>query len=178
MIEYYEIFGLPRSLNLALDDLQQRFYALSRELHPDRFMRKPEAERQRALDMSSALNDAYRTLKDPIKRAQYLLALEGFDIGEQRSKDVPPELLEEVFELNMALEEMRGGDDSARPQLEQADKNFTAMLSASDHELAALFAKYDGAQSRDALGEIRNVLNRRKYIQNLVSEVEKTLIPS
>ena len=112
MSDYYELFGIARSLNLSLDDLQQRYYELSRQLHPDRFMRKPEAERQRALDMSSALNDAYRTLKDPIKRAQYLLKLEGFDIGEQRSKDVPPELLEEVFELNMALEEMRGGDDS------------------------------------------------------------------
>ena len=175
MSDYYEILGLPRSLNLSLHDLQQRYYALSRELHPDRFMQKPEAERQRALDMSSALNDAYRTLKDPIKRAQYMLALEGFDIGEQRSKDVPPELLEEVFELNMALEEMRGGDDSARPQLEEAEKNFAGMLAASDQELAALFAKYDVLQSRDELGQIRNVLNRRKYISNLVSEVQKTL---
>jgi molecular chaperone HscB len=176
--DYYELFGIPRSLNLSLDALQKRYYELSRELHPDRFMQKPEAERQRALDMSSALNDAYRTLKDPIKRAQYLLALEGFDIGEQRSKDVPPELLEEVFELNMALEELRGGDDSARPQLEQAEKNFTGMLAASDQELAELFAKYDAGQSRDVLGEIRNALNRRKYIQNLVTEVEKTLVPN
>ena len=178
MSDFYEIFGLPRSLNLSLDGLQARFYQLSRELHPDRFMREPEAERQRALDLSSALNDAYRTLRDPIKRAQYLLALEGFDIGEQRSKDVPPELLEEVFELNMALEELRGGDDSARPQLEAADKNFNGMLATADEELAGLFAKYDAAQSRDVLGQVRNVLNRRKYIQNLVSEVEKTLIPS
>jgi molecular chaperone HscB len=176
--DYYELLGIPRSLNLSLDTLQQRYYELSRQLHPDRFMQKPEAERARALDMSSALNDAYRTLKDPIKRAQYLLSLEGFDIGEQRSKDVPPELLEEVFELNMALEEMRGGDDSARPQLEQAEKNFTGMLAASDQELGALFVKYDASQSRDVLAEIRNVLNRRKYIQNLVSEVEKTLIPT
>jgi molecular chaperone HscB len=141
-------------------------------------MQKPEAERQRALDASSALNDAYRTLKDPAKRAQYLLSLEGFEIGEQRSKDVPPELLEEVFELNMALEELRGGDDSVRSRLEQAEKNFTGMRAASDQELAELFAKYDTAPSRDVLAEIRNVLNRRKYIQNLVSEVEKTLIPS
>jgi molecular chaperone HscB len=176
--DYYELLGVPRGLNLSLEDLQKRYYDLSRQLHPDRFMRKPEAERQRALDMSSALNDAYRTLKDPIKRAQYLLTLEGFDIGEQRSKDVPPELLEEVFELNMALEEMRGGDDSARPQLEQAEKNFTSMLVASDQELAALFAKYDTAHSRDTLSQIRNVLNRRKYVQNLVSEVERTLAPN
>jgi molecular chaperone HscB len=178
VIDYYELFGIPRGLNLSLDDLQKRFYELSRQLHPDRFMQKPEAERLRALDMSSGLNDAYRTLKDPVKRAQYLLNLEGFDIGEQRSKDVPPELLEEVFELNMALEEMRGGDDSARPQLEQAEKNFARMLAASDQELAALFAKYDGAASRDVLVQTRNVLNRRKYIQNLVSEVERTLAPN
>lgn len=176
--DYYELLGIPRGLNLSLDELQKRYYALSRELHPDRFMQKPEAERARALDMSSALNDAYRTLKDPIKRAQYLLTLEGFDIGEQRSKDVPPELLEEVFELNMALEEMRGGDDSARPQLEDAEKNFTNILTASGQLLETLFGQYDASQSRDVLAEIRNVLNRRKYISNLVSEVEKTLIPT
>jgi molecular chaperone HscB len=176
--DYFELLGVPRSLNLSLDELQKSYYDLSRQLHPDRFMQKPEAERQRALDMSSALNDAYRTLKDPIKRAQYLLTLEGFDVGEQRSKDVPPELLEEVFELNMALEEMRSGDDSARPQIEQAEKTFTNMLAETDGQLEALFGRYDTARSRDVLVEIRNVLNRRKYIQNLVSEVEKTLIPS
>jgi molecular chaperone HscB len=174
--DYYELLGIPRSLNLSPDALQQRYYELSRQLHPDRFMQKPEAERQRALDMSSALNDAYRTLKDPIKRAQYLLTLEGFNIGEQRSKDVPPELLEEVFQLNMALEEMRGGDDSARPQLEEAEKNFADMLARSSLLLETLFRQYDTSRSRDVLGEIRDVLNRRKYIQNLVSEVEKTLI--
>lgn len=177
MTDYYQLLGIPRSLNLSLDALQQRFYALSRELHPDRFMRKPEAERQQALENSSALNDAYRTLKDPIKRAQYVLAQEGFDIGEQRSKDVPPELLEEVFELNMALEEIRGGDESARPQLEEAEKNFTSMLGEADDQLQALFEKYDGAPNREILGEIRGVLNRRKYILNLVNEVQKTLEP-
>ena len=178
MTDYYTLLGIPRSLNLSLDALQQRYYELSRELHPDRFMRKPEAERERALEMSSALNDAYRTLKDPLKRALYLLSQEGFDVGEQRSKDVPPELLEEVFELNMALEEMRSGDDSARPQLEQAEKNFTNMLAETDQQIQSLFAQYDGDQSRDTLTQLRTTLNRRKYIQNLVNEVQKTLTPN
>ena len=176
--DYYALLGLERKLNLSLDDLQRRFYELSRQLHPDRFMRKAEAERQYSLDASSILNDAYRALKDPVRRAQYVLSQEGFDIGEQRSKDVPPELLEEVFELNMALEEMRSGDDSARPQLEQAENNFTGMLSAVDRQLETQFAQYDASQSRDALTEIRGTLNRRKYIQNLVNEVHKTLAPS
>ncbi len=178
MTDYYELLGLPRSLNLSLDDLQRRYYALSRELHPDRFMSKPAAERERAENTYSAVNDAYRTFKDPIKRAQYLLALEGFEIGEQRSKDVPPELLEEVFELNMALEEMRSGDDSARSQLEAADKNFSGMLYEADQQLQSLFEQYDASHSRDVLAQIRNALNRRKYIQNLVSEVERTLVPA
>jgi molecular chaperone HscB len=176
--DYYELLGLPRSLNLSLDDLQQRYYDLSRQLHPDRFMRKPEAERQRALEMSSTLNDAYRTLKEPIKRAHYLLSLEGIEMGEQRSKDVPPELLEEVFELNMALEEIRGGDDSARSQLADAEGNFTKLLAGVDRELESLFGQYDQSPSSDTLTQIRGALNRRKYIQNLVDEVHRELAPS
>lgn len=177
MTDYYELLGIPRSLSLPLDELQKRYYELSRQLHPDRFMQKSEAERQRALDLSSALNDGYRTLRDPIKRAQYVLSQEGFDVGEQRSKDVPPELLEEVFELNMALEEMRSGDESARPQLEAAERTFTGMLCDADKQLESLFEKYDQKPNPETLGEIRGVLNRRKYILNLVSEVEKTLAP-
>jgi molecular chaperone HscB len=176
--DYFALFGLERKLRISNEDLQRRFYELSRQLHPDRFMRQPERERQYSLDASSVLNDAYRALKDPLKRAQYVLSQEGFDIGEQRSKDVPPELLEEVFDLNMALEEMRGGDESARPQLEQAEKNFTNMLSEIDNQLEGLFGKYDEAPSRDTLTEIRGVLNRRKYIQNLVDEVRKELDPA
>jgi molecular chaperone HscB len=176
--DYHALLGLERKLNLNMQDLQQRFYELSRRLHPDRFMRRPEQEREYSLDASSILNDAYRTLKDPVKRAQYVLKQEGFDIGEQRSKDVPPELLEEVFELNMALEELRAGDDSARPQLEQAETNFAGMMTGVDHQLEALFTKYDATPDRETLSEIRGVLNRRKYIQNLLDEVQAELTPS
>ena len=172
MTDYFALFGVPRQLNLSLADLQLRFYDLSRELHPDRFARKPEAERQRALDASSQLNDAYRTLKDPLKRAEYILALEGFDIGEQGSKNVPPELLEEVFELNMALEEMRAGDESARPQIESARSSFNATVSDLDRQLEQLFVEYDALRDREKLSEIRAVLNRRRYISNLLRSSE------
>ena len=172
------LFGLERKLNIPTDDLQRRFYDLSRQLHPDRFTRKQERERHYSLDASSILNDAYRTLRDPIKRAQYVLAQEGFDTGEQRSKDVPPELLEEVFDLNMTLEEMRSGDDSARPQLEQAEQNFSNMLREVDRHLETEFTRYDESHSRDTLTNIRGLLNRRKYILNLLDEVHKELTPS
>ncbi len=174
-VDYYELLGLERKLLLSQDELQRRYYELSRQFHPDRFMRKPEAERQHALDASSALNDAYRTLKEPVRRAEYVLKQSGFDIGEQRSKDVPPELLEEVFELNMALEEMRSGDESARPQLESARTSFTQMLSDVDRDLEKLFGAYDAAPDREQLSHLRGILNRRRYIQNLVRDVEKEL---
>jgi molecular chaperone HscB len=102
---FFQFFGLEQKLGVDLEALQKRFYELSRQWHPDRFGRKSPAEQAEALEATAILNDGYRTLKDPVKRAEYLLKEEGFPIGEQRSKDVPPELLEEVFELNMALEE-------------------------------------------------------------------------
>jgi molecular chaperone HscB len=128
--DYYEFFGIPRKLSVDQDDLQKRFYSLSREFHPDRYARKSLDEQQFALDATAILNDGYRVLRDPIRRAEYLLAQEGFDIGEQRSKDVPPELLEEVFELNMLLEETPG-----REELVEAHGKFQGMQRETDKEL-------------------------------------------
>lgn len=177
---FFDFFGLDRKLVVNTDALQKRFYELSREWHPDRFSRKSPAEQTEALEATAILNDGYRTLRDPVRRAEYLLKEEGFPIGEQRSKDVPPELLEEVFDLNMALEEIKSGDDSARPQLETAREKFAGMRGEIDAQLQTLFAKYDASESRSetakqALHEIRGVLNRRRYIGNLIRDVDKAL---
>jgi molecular chaperone HscB len=173
--DYFDVFGLDRSLVIDESSLQRKFYELSRQYHPDRFAVRPAAEQQLALDFTAFLNDAYRTLRDPVKRAEYLLQHEGFDIGEQRSNNVPPELLEEVFELNMMLEELRSGDESARPQLEEAKGNFTRMLERVDCDLRNQFEFYDSDKDRSALVVIRSVLNRRRYIENLLQSVEKAL---
>ncbi len=70
---YFEFFELPTKLQIDTAALEKQFYALSRKLHPDRFAVKPAAEQEAALAQSSQLNDAYRTLKEPILRTQYLL---------------------------------------------------------------------------------------------------------
>jgi molecular chaperone HscB len=173
--DYYRFFGIPRRLAIDTTELQRRFYDLSRILHPDRFLRRAPTERQYSLEATAILNDAYRVLRNPVSRAEYILREHGFDVGEQRSKNVPPELLEEVFDLNMALEELRGGDEAARPQLQEARERFVEMRSAIDHELQSLFQRYDATQDQGVLKEIRTVLNRRTYIRNLVNEVEKEL---
>src|SRR6266702_7943337 len=82
-VDYFTFFGFPRKLNLDTALLEQEFYALSRRLHPDMSAQAESQEREWSLQQSSLLNDAYRTLKDPIKRTEYLLRLEGVELEEQ-----------------------------------------------------------------------------------------------
>lgn len=183
--DFYAMFSQREVLAVDLDELQSLFYDLSRQLHPDRFARAAEAERELSLRASSLLNDAYRTLRDPLKRAEYVLSRHGFDPGESRSKSVPPELLEEVFELNMALEELRAGDEGAREGLESAQADFEAMRAQIDTGLTDAFTRWDAArqaaegadseESRAVLAEIRGSLDRRRYIQNLLRDVQAAL---
>jgi molecular chaperone HscB len=163
-MNYFEFLDLPRNLDLDAKDLEKRFYALSRQLHPDLHSRKSPAEREQAEESTAVLNDAYRTLRDPIARAEYLLKLEGFDIVEQTTKDVPSELLEEVFELNMAIEE------ADVDQLESARQRFEGMRMELDAELQQAFANWDATHNREALTTVRGLLNRRKYITNLIAK--------
>lgn len=199
---YFTQFELPQHLHIDLPTLEKAFYAQSRKLHPDRFAAKPQAEQDAALAASSRLNDAYRTLRDPIARTEYLLAIEGIQMEEQsraatdaakaagteKKQVAPPDLLEEAFELNMQLEEMRmakkmGEDDpQTRRDLEQAQQHFTAMLSESQQQLEALWSKWDAAvDAEDATAKdsakqaLVALLNRRSYIRNLVRDVNEAL---
>lgn len=151
-MRYFEIFSLTPRLSIDLADLERRFYARSRELHPDRFVRAPKDAQQKALDESSVLNDAYRTLKDPTDRAEYVLKQLGID-----SKALPEGFLEEVFELNMEVEE--GGDRTILH-----DK-----LKAIDETLNGLYLAWQGGESEPVLTQIRETLNQRRYIENLVN---------
>jgi molecular chaperone HscB len=174
-MDYFSVFGLEPKLSIDVEDLQARFYKLSREFHPDRFARASPIEQERALETTSLLNDGLRVLKDPVRRAEYMLTRNGMQVAEQRSRDVPAELLEEVFELNEALEELRSGDDSARAQIEAAQANFISIRAEIDSELSGLFGEYDRSQEPSVLARMRGILNRRRYIENLIGEAAKTL---
>ncbi|HVV44194.1 MAG TPA: Fe-S protein assembly co-chaperone HscB [Bryobacteraceae bacterium] len=168
MPDYFEAFGMPRQLEIDNKDLEKKFYALSRKLHPDLFARKSAKEQADALEASAVLNDAYRVLREPIARALYVLKQEGLDIGEQGTKDVPPELLEEVFELNMALE-----DENATDEVLAARARFEGMRDEIDAAMKGQFAEWDRTHQRSALDAIRGQLNRRKYITNLIARTDK-----
>ena len=204
MSTYFEIFSLPDHLTIDTRALEKSFYALSRKLHPDRFAGRPVAEQEAALAQSSRLNDAYRTLKDPIARTEYLLKLEGIELEEQsraatdaaraagtaKKQVVPEDLLEEAFELNMQLEELRaakkmGEDDpQLRQELLSAKSHFDEKLAATDADLQTLWSKWDAAvDANDARGKAAAregmvaVLNRRSYLRNLVRDVNEALEP-
>src|ERR1700687_4453155 len=147
--DYFAFFGLPQKLTLDLAALEQRFHSLSWKLHPDHFVRASEDERQLSLDRSSQLNDAYRTLRDPVACVEYLLGLAGLRKEGQKKQQAPPELLEEVFELNESLDELRetkqsGGSASEmtglRTKLEAAQHKFESARADADQELARVSA--------------------------------------
>src|ERR1700753_1760603 len=161
--DYFAIFGLPPKLDLDLPALEKQFYRYSRKLHPDVHARATQQEQEWSLAQASLLNDAYRTLKSPLDRTKYLLKLEGVQFEEDRGPNpskVPADLLEEVFELNMQLEEMRqnqkmGEDDpQLRRDLETAKTQFAAQLAAVDDQIRTQWTTWDSASDReDAAGK-------------------------
>lgn len=191
-MDYFRFFGLSRKLRLDAAELEKRFHQLSWKLHPDNFVRTGEYERQLSLDRSSELNDAYRTLGDPVSRVQYLLALEGMRKEGQHKQQAPPELLAEVFELNESLDELRsarqagsdGGETAAlNARLQAAQKHFQGALEAVDRELDSIFGQWDAALDagadeaarRQLMEKMNEALSRRSYIRNLVASVEREL---
>jgi molecular chaperone HscB len=190
--DYFAFFGLPQKLSLDLQTLEQGFHSLSWKLHPDRFARASEEERQLSLDLSSQLNDAYRTLRDPVARVEYLLSLSGMRKEGQKKQQAPPELLEEVFELNESLDELRearaSGASAAqlpglRAKLESAQHKFESSLADVDQELALVSSEWDTelvssadeAAKKKLMERMNEVLNRRSYIRNLVNGVRQEL---
>jgi molecular chaperone HscB len=203
-VDYFSFFGLPSKLNVDVPALEKSFYELSRRLHPDLNARAGSQEQEWSLEQSSLLNDAYRTLRDPIKRTEYLLHLEGVELEEQsksateqaratgvmKKQIVPADLLEEVFELNMQLEELRmnnkmGEDDPALiAEIGKQRLSLEAKHEALLQELRTYWKSWDDLVDRghaateervQATKKMVDVLNRRNYIRNLVRDVNAAL---
>jgi molecular chaperone HscB len=186
--DYFALFEMQKKLWIEMDSLEKKFLQLSWKLHPDNFVNASELERELSLKRSSELNDAYRTLRDPVARVEYLLGIEGARKEGEHKQQAPPELLEEVFELNESLDELReakssGGDlANLKSRLQVAEKNFQAKLSEVDTQLQAAAREWDAALDGDAatrkkiMVQLNELLNRRSYIRNLVTSVQKELV--
>ena len=181
--DFFSFLGLPRKLNLDMADFEQRYRALSRQFHPDYFYNAAPAERRASLEKSSYLNDAYRTLRHPISRVEYLLKLEGLapQGPEQASKQVPAGLLEEVFALNEELDEVReqrssgAAPDVWKGRLERARLPIEAKRAEHEAQLQELSARWDATGDRAVLESLRDRILERNYITNLLAGIEREL---
>ena len=189
--DYFAFMGLPRKLKIDSRLLEERFRGLSRQFHPDYFYNADPGERRASLERSSYLNDAYRTLRNPISRIEYLLKVEGLAPGgpEQASKQVPPALLEEVFALNEELDEIRAERASGaaaetwKARLERARAPVDAKRADHESQLDKLSEQWDAAvdankgadERRVVLTALRDRFLERNYINNLLGGIEGEL---
>jgi molecular chaperone HscB len=187
--DHFSVFGLPRKLWLEMSLLEQKFLQLSWKLHPDNFVNASEAERELSLKRSSELNDAYRVLRDPVARVEYLLQIEGERKEGEKKQQAPPELLEEVFALNESLDELREAKSSfgdlseLKNKLQTAKNNFQEKLGELDAQMQSVAREWDAALDANGtsdarkklMGRMNDLLNHRSYLRNLVANVQKEL---
>jgi molecular chaperone HscB len=188
--DHFSLFGLPRKLWIEMNGFEQKFLQLSWKLHPDNFVNESREAQDQSLKQSSQLNDAYRVLRDPVARVEYLLQIEGTRKEGEHKQQAPPELLEEVFELNESLDELRDAKSSGvdlealKSRLESAQRNFQEKLGEVDAQLQVAAKQWDAALDANAsesdrkviMARLNELLNRRSYIRNLVNNVQKELL--
>jgi molecular chaperone HscB len=187
-VDHFRFFDLPRKLRIDPAELEKRFYSHSRQFHPDYFLAAGDLEKQASVERSSKLNDAYRTLRDSVGRITYLLTLEGYKESEKKA---PPDLLEEVFELNMNIEEIKSAKKTgdveevaeARLSLEEALQDLNEKLGEIDGRLARVSDEWDNAVDLSAdqnerklfLDQMSELLSHRSYIRHLVGVIQEEL---
>jgi len=192
--DYFTCFGLPRLLTIDAHALEAKFYELSRAFHPDFFQRKTDAEQAISLGNSAFLNTAYRTLKDPIRRAEYLVQLEAGSVKDIRTSP-PADLFEEILELQEDLDEFRTAvsedriSERDRLQMKLMDKrtHLEQRQQAMESDLLSLFTTWDRLQTQDdrsqavraekdaTLKQMREILSNRTYLRNIVNDLIATI---
>ncbi|MBI4401641.1 MAG: Fe-S protein assembly co-chaperone HscB [Nitrospirae bacterium] len=193
-LDYFTCLGLPRLLNIDTDVLETKFYELSRVFHPDFFQNKTETEQAISLGNSALLNTAYRTLKDPIRRAEYLVQLEAGSAKDIRTSP-PADLFEEILALQEDLQEFRsaapgqdpGHMEDLRARLKTDREALERRQQDMESRLLELFTKWDSLQGRAeqddqlrtektaVLTQMRALLSNRTYLRNIVNDLVETI---
>lgn len=184
-VDYFSFLGFKKQLNLDLDELEHRFYELSKEYHPDYYSNGSEIEKEISVERSSFLNSAYQVLRDPILRAKYLLRLEWGETSEEKKK-IPPEILMEVMELQEKSQEYDQETNDERKTilqnaLEEIKIELANKMDGLNSELKNLFIKWDEMLMNNSSLELKQSilkdLNRnlsiRAYLSTLISTINK-----
>lgn len=181
--DFFSLFALPRRLTIDLEDLAERYYALSRRLHPDLLHDRPPAEQAASVRATAQVNRAYRILRDPVNRALYWLSLHGESLGRDNER-VPPELASLVFDVQEKLEELRtarqkGDAPAAEAEMRGIHIELRDKMRGFEERLSESFTRSDCADGNraDALAETKKILSELHYLRTLIRDVEKELEP-
>jgi len=165
MPNYYEILGLAPGYAIDLGDLEARYHERSRLYHPDRHARADGPTRVKNALATSELNQAYRALKDPVKRAEYLLSLHGVKVAEERGAKVDPGFLMEIMELREGLADARMEGDQKRIDALTADVR--GRRDRAMEEVDGGFANLDGGDASGLQGIAAALVSMRYYARFL-----------
>jgi molecular chaperone HscB len=187
-MDHFEVFGLPRRLGIDTAELQRAFYALSRRGHPDFHQGAPPERQAEVLEASARLNAAYRTLRDPIARIEYLVRLEeGRDTSEGATvkPKAPAGLLAEMFEIQEALQEAKAAEPGgelaagARETLGAQRQRLLARHQAEEARLSGpLSQAWDSAgpaERAGVLGKFKEALATRAYLRTVIDDIDEAL---
>jgi molecular chaperone HscB len=180
--DHWTVLGLERRLALDRADLERRFHGLNRRLHPDYFRLRSLEEQTISLEASAAVNAAYRTLRDPVNRVEYLLELEGMALGTAGQAKPPADLFEEIMELQEARMELATADPDEAPalraRLESARAELEARRAGVEQELTANFPGWDAGDEptrRRLLEKMRDILATRAYLRTVLRDLDAAL---
>jgi molecular chaperone HscB len=159
---HFELFGLPPTFSLDLEALEQAYRDIQSRVHPDRFAHAGDAERRASLQWTTRVNEAYRTLKNPVQRARHLLELQGVDVAFETNTAMPPEFLMQQMELREKLED--AGDAEALDALRASLLNDKQVL---EGEIAAAIDREKNYQ------DASHLVRKLQFLHRLDEEIDE-----
>lgn len=164
---HFELFGLRASFELDPADLASRYLELQRRFHPDKFARASDQERRLALQLTAQINEAYQTLKDPLRRGRYLLGLRGVSTDDETDTVMDPAFLAEQMQIREDLEEARAAPDSAT-RLDAMSRDLQTRLEGRIQSLTELFA----TDTDEARRQARELLREMQFLNKLAVQLD------
>nr|WP_121271363.1 Fe-S protein assembly co-chaperone HscB [Pedobacter schmidteae] len=173
MMDYFEFYGLPVSLNPDPATIKQQFYKLSKQYHPDFYINESQEKQAEVLELSTLNNKAYQVLSDPQKRLHYVLTLKGL-LTEGENYVLPQDFLMEMMDVNEQLMDLQFDPDAARLEsLKTEIDNIEANITNDILKLTAAFDEQENALQEQTLVAIKDLYYRNKYLLRIRESVIK-----
>ncbi len=181
MIDYFQVLGIPKRLTIDTAGLEKIYHDLSKKNHPDFFLNQGEDKYLDALETSSQINQGYKTLKDPIARINYILALDAPQLLAEKDNSVAPDLLMKVMEIQETIESYHDADERGKEsivnELAEIKSDLNDDVNDILNDINASFKKYDEAAEKnedtiETLMKMKTLLHKRNYINTLIHTID------